>query len=273
MKTKKVFLVLNIIFLIAIVIGNILYFTVGGTKTETSLCFATLGLINLAYAVLRKTKNIKVPVAMAVGLVLAMLGDITIDGNFVVGAGLFALGHIGFFVAYCLGGKFGKWDAILSTALFSGAGCFVLFSPILTFDVPVFKWVCLAYALIISLMVGKAVGNLIREKTFRTFFSQSEAAFSSSLTLCLFSIGSPGPEAGAVSFAWELITPPSVSFPMRFTILSTKTPKNNKTEKQNKTGKAKAFAGFFFQKDKNRQKPKGKNAKIIKTKSRKRTGA
>ena len=136
MKTKKIFLVLNIIFLIAIVIGNILYFTVGGTKTETSLCFATLGLINLAYAVLRKTKNIKVPVAMAVGLVLAMLGDITIDGNFVVGAGLFALGHIGFFVAYCLGGKFGKWDAILSTALFAGAGCFVLFSPILTFDVP-----------------------------------------------------------------------------------------------------------------------------------------
>ena len=164
MKTKKIFLVLNIIFLIAIVIGNILYFTVGGTKTETSLCFATLGLINLAYAVLRKTKNIKVPVAMAVGLILAMLGDITIDGNFVVGAGLFALGHIGFFVAYCLGGKFGKWDAILSTALFFGAGCFVLFSPILTFDVPVFKWVCLVYALIISLMVGKAVGNLIREK-------------------------------------------------------------------------------------------------------------
>ena len=41
---------------------------------------------------------------------------------------------------------------------------FLLFCPLLTFEVPIFRIVCIIYALIISTMLGKAIGNFVREK-------------------------------------------------------------------------------------------------------------
>ena len=41
----------------------------------------------------------------------------------------------------------------------------LLFCPLLTFDTAIFRVVCIAYALIISLMLGKAIGNFLREKS------------------------------------------------------------------------------------------------------------
>ena len=43
---------------------------------------------------------------------------------------------------------------------------FLLFCPLLNFEVAVFRIVCIVYSLIISKMLGKAIGNFVRERNF-----------------------------------------------------------------------------------------------------------
>lgn len=102
---------------------------------------------------------------MSAGLILAFLGDVLIGYDFIVGAATFALGHVCFVVAYCFMQRMQRLDFIISGSLFLGCLIFLLFCPLLTFDVAIFRVVCIIYALIISMMLGKAVGNFVREKT------------------------------------------------------------------------------------------------------------
>lgn len=161
---KKIFLALNLLLITAVCYGSYLYQVEGGlvVKGGTSAVFALLGLVNLLYAALRKLP-LGVPAAMAAGLVLSMLGDILLSESFIVGAGLFALGHVCYFSAYCVLVKPKLWDFAVCALLFAAAAAFLLFHPQLVFHEPEKRWICLAYALIITLMMGKAVVNLIRK--------------------------------------------------------------------------------------------------------------
>lgn len=164
---KKSMLVINIAIVSAIFIMNYFYQLDGFDFTLKCICsgsFAALGIINLLYAVITKQKNLKFYIGMTLGLVLAMLGDVLIGYDFIVGAGTFALGHICFVVAYCFLQKLKKLDLIISGILFAGSAAFLMFSPLLTFEVSIFRAVCIVYALIISFMLGKAIGNYIRMK-------------------------------------------------------------------------------------------------------------
>ncbi len=162
---KKIFFWMNVVISCAVYVGNYFYLTEGGLLLK-GLCssgFALMGIINLIYALTAKKKGIAFHAVMSAGLILAMLGDIYLGFNFILGAGLFALGHICYYIAQCTFMKF-KWlDIIISGVLFAGAGSFVMFCPLLTFDSPVMQYVCAVYALIISLMVGKAVSDFIRK--------------------------------------------------------------------------------------------------------------
>ena len=158
-------LILNILISIAAYCGNYLYMTEGGLllKGLASGCFALMGLINLIYALIRKEKNKGFYIFISAGLMLSMLGDIALNVDFVAGAALFALGHICYFIGQTFLMKI-KWqDLTAAGIIIAGAGAFLLFHPLLAFPEPFMKWVCFAYALIISLMVGKAIGNLIRK--------------------------------------------------------------------------------------------------------------
>ncbi|MBQ8408451.1 MAG: lysoplasmalogenase [Clostridia bacterium] len=162
---------LNIGIIATIFVLNYFYQSNGFDFTLKCICssgFALLGLINLGYALGSKQANTRFYVGMALGLVLAMLGDILIGYHFIVGAGTFALGHVCFVIAYCFLRKMEALDLVLCGVLFLGAAAFLLFCPLLTFDEPIFKPVCIVYALIISLMLGKAAGNFIREKSVVT---------------------------------------------------------------------------------------------------------
>lgn len=163
---KKTFLAINIALIIAVCIGNYFFITVGGgnIKAITSFGFVLIGIANLVYAVLQKSKTVLFGGTMTIGFVLAMLGDIVINSNFIIGAALFALGHIAFVGAYCIMQKPKKLDFIIGGIFFAATGSFVAFFPLLSFDEPALRFVCIAYALIISMMVGKAAGNFIREK-------------------------------------------------------------------------------------------------------------
>ena len=167
---KKIIGIINALLVAAIFVGNYFYLTEGGLllKGLCSGAFALIGLVNLCYALLKKEKDLRYPAAMAVGLVLAMLGDIFIGKNFVLGAGLFALGHVCYVIAYCFMMELRRRDLIFGGVIFLGAACFILFAPVLSFSAVYMRWVCFVYALIISMMVGKALSNVTREQTVVT---------------------------------------------------------------------------------------------------------
>ena len=167
-KLQKPILVLNLVLTAAILALNFVYQKNGFDFTLKCICsggFALMGIINLAYALVGRRPNRAVYISMAAGLVLAMLGDVLIGYNFIVGAGTFALGHVCFVIAYCFMKKLNGIDLAIGGTLFVAAAAFLLFCPLLTFEDPIFRVVCLVYALIISLMLGKAAGNFLRERT------------------------------------------------------------------------------------------------------------
>jgi len=164
---KKIFLGINIFIIIGVFICNFFYQMTGFGLLLKSVCsvgFAILGIINLAYAFMTKQKNIKFFIFMSSGLMLAMAGDIAIAFNFIIGAAIFALGHVCYFVAYLMYRKFDKLDAILTGAIAIFSVLFLAFFPLLDFGGLLMKIVCIIYAIMISAMVGKSIGNAIAYK-------------------------------------------------------------------------------------------------------------
>lgn len=137
-------------------------------KCVCSGSFALLGVINLVYALVTGRRSTAFYVTMSPGLILAFPGDCLINKDFIIGAATFALGHICFVAAYCVLQPIRGTDCAVSGGIFAAAAVFLLFCPLLDFGQPVFKAVCLVYALIISAMLGKAVGNFLRRKSLYT---------------------------------------------------------------------------------------------------------
>ena len=190
MKKTKIhsLFIFNLLAISVICVLNYFYMKNGFDFTLKCVCsasFAFIGIVNLVCALATKKGEIKFYSSMALGLVFAMLGDIIIDKSFILGAAIFALGHVFFVIAYYFLQKFHVWDLIISGIFFLGSAIFLLFCPLLSFDVPVFKIVCLVYALIISCMLGKALSNFIRKKTllFGTIAFASALFFFSDLML------------------------------------------------------------------------------------------
>lgn len=165
---NKIMLALNAAVISAIFAMNYFYQRSGFDFTLKCICsgsFALLGVINLCHAAAIRRGGRRFHVAMCLGLILAFLGDVLIGYDFIIGAATFALGHVCFIVAYCFMQRMQKLDCVLSGALFLGGLIFLLFCPLLRFEAEIFRFVCIAYALIISTMLGKALGNFIRERT------------------------------------------------------------------------------------------------------------
>lgn len=164
---KKLSIGINIILAAALLAGTVMYQVVGGRTVHysTSGIFVLMGVVNLCLAVVNHTKNLKFYAVMAAGLFLCMMGDILLGKDFVIGAATFASGHVCYFVSYCFLHKLRKTDFVIGGVIFAAAGAFLMFFPLLTFSAAYMQWVCLAYALIISMMVGKAVSNYLVEKT------------------------------------------------------------------------------------------------------------
>ena len=162
---------INLTVIASILVLNYFYQKDGFDFTLKCVCsglFALLGLFNLLCAFLVRAENKRFYISMAAGLLLAFLGDYLIGYDFIIGAATFALGHVCFVVAYCFIQRMKRADFLISGALFLGCLIFLLFCPLLTFDVPVFRIVCIVYALIISTMLGKALGNFLRKRSLFT---------------------------------------------------------------------------------------------------------
>jgi uncharacterized membrane protein YhhN len=164
MSGKSSALFLNILIIAAIFVLNYFYQKnkfAFSLKCICSAAFALLGIINLSFALATGRENSEFFILMSAALVLAMLGDILIDKSFALGAGSFALGHIGFAVAYSFLQGFSLLDVIIIGVIFSATAAFLLFAPCVDFGSKTNKWICLSYSFIISVMLGKAMANLI----------------------------------------------------------------------------------------------------------------
>lgn len=197
MKKNKVVLTLNLIIISAVFVLNFFYQKNGFDFTLKCICsagFALTGIINLVYALLLKAKKPVFYILMTVALLFAFLGDVLIAFDFIVGAGTFALGHIVFVAAYCVLQKPKALDALWGGGLFALAASILLFAPFMSFEAEVLKIVCVAYALIISCMLGKALGNFVREKNAFNLMiaSGSVLFFISDLMLALGKFGDVG---------------------------------------------------------------------------------
>ena len=169
MRMKQLTMV-NIVIAVAVFIGNYFYQSLGFNYPLKIMCsggFAIMGIINMGYAK-KHVENKKVLIFMTLGLIFAFLGDVAINPNFILGVIFFALGHVFFVVAYLAYRKWEKLDGIMSFALGAFSVGFILFFPYIVFHVAALKYVVLAYAVIISIMVGKSVGNVIRDKSLFT---------------------------------------------------------------------------------------------------------
>lgn len=169
MKMKHL-AIINILITIAVFIGNYFYQSLGFNYTLKIICssgFALMGIINMIYANKRVTDK-KVLMFMAFGLVFAFLGDVAINPNFILGVIFFALGHVFFVVSYLTYRRFARVDVILSAVLAGFSVTFITNFPYIVFEIQVLKYVVLAYAVIISIMVGKSVGNAAKEKNLFT---------------------------------------------------------------------------------------------------------
>ena len=179
METRKkpisindVILAVNLVLVLFIQIGNGLYIRYGAfsVKVVTSLMFAIMGGVNPSYLILTKHKDFKFPSIMTAGLVFAMLGDVILEIQFTAGAALFAVGHILFLVAYCFLRKLDFTDVLLGGFIAFLSVLFITLAPIFDFsDDIAMEAVCIIYAIVISLMVGKAVCNFIADKKWLTF--------------------------------------------------------------------------------------------------------
>lgn len=165
---KKLFLNLNIILLALLLACTCIYDTLNGSlamKGTTAGCFVALGFVNLLYACLTRPRSLPFPVTLTAGLVFAMLGDLLLGFNFILGAGLFAIGHVLYAAAMYLRQHFSRLDALCSLGMLLVAAAFMCFTPNLNLGGMAMTIVCSVYAVIISLMAGKAVSCFWRERT------------------------------------------------------------------------------------------------------------
>ena len=97
---EKVMACVNVLFLALSLAGAAYYEAVGGLRMKalSAGVFALLGLINGAYALKMRRFN---PLYMCLALLVCMTADIVLGYSFVAGAGVFALGHVLYFTAFC----------------------------------------------------------------------------------------------------------------------------------------------------------------------------
>ncbi len=161
----------NSIVAMLIIVGDLLYMLVfrGNliVKGLTSFIFFICGLVNLCVMYKNQKINIKkYSIFLTIGLFFAMLGDIILGVDFTIGAGLFALGHIFFFVAFLFLNRFSIWDIIISLVIIGASLCIVFLSNGLTFGkmLPL----VIAYAVIISNMLAKSFSNLLLNRKYNS---------------------------------------------------------------------------------------------------------
>lgn len=159
---KKLVILLNAIFVIFTAVMCVVYKNNYQLwlKALTAAGFVAIGAVNFVHTLLSKKKK-SFPLLAFLGLALCMAGDIILFKNFIFGAAVFVLGHVAYICAYCALGKINVTDIIVTALTAAASLGFILLCPAFNFGGTVMTAVAVVYALVISLMLGKALSNLI----------------------------------------------------------------------------------------------------------------
>ena len=193
---NRLYFILNTILFFCGLFSTVCYDQFGGLwlKGVTSGWFVLIGIVNIVFFCKTSKKAAGFPAMMMVGLSLCWIADIVLNITFIPGALIFAVGHVFYFIAYSRLIRFEKNDLIPSVIIFVCAASLVLFVPIFDFGIPLMQYIILGYALIISLMVGKAISNMRRENTSLTkliVFGSILFFFSDLMLLLCYFAGAP----------------------------------------------------------------------------------
>ena len=153
--------------LLAVMLGlDFTYMFCGGTpiKAATSLCFVLIGIVNMIFAVNIGATG-KYKYIMPIALAVAMAGDVAINFDFIAGAAVFALGHVIFVVAYFFLNGFKPKDIVYAACVFVPSALVITLVPAFDFGGALLEIVCVVYALIISVMVGKALSDCVSKRS------------------------------------------------------------------------------------------------------------
>lgn len=191
-KSKKFELFGNILFGLFILIATVIFkqttLPKAITKGIASVLFVLCGIYNLilVYTFHKLEKSWKA-FFMVVGLFFAMLGDIVLIFNFILGAMLFAIGHIFFLVYFIMLQRF-KWlDFIIFVVLITACLLVIYLYPYFEFNG--LKPIVIAYTCIIASMLSKAIGNYITSRNAGNLISLIGASlFSFSDLMLLFNV-------------------------------------------------------------------------------------
>lgn len=182
---------INLVLGILVVIGGLCYDTIAHNllmKGCASFGFVLLGVINLLYGNREKWGGRSFAVILVIGLLVGMAADIVLEINFMLGALVFAVGHVFYIIAYSRLYAFRVKDLIPATVLFTAITAIILFLPIFDFGGMVMKVVCIVYAAIIGVMVGKAFSNYkASSKVLTKILAVGSALFLFSDVMLLFS--------------------------------------------------------------------------------------
>ena len=228
---KKTFYIVDALLILAVLIGDACYMAFGGLllKSLTSALFVTLGAVNLIYALKTKTRERMFAIFMLIGLTFSMVGDIVLNIEFMIGAAIFGVGHIFYFVAYTFAQRYKFVDFAICGLLALTSTLVVTFVKAFDFGSNLMEAVVVVYAFVISTMLGKAIGNLIRERSLKNILLVvgSVLFFFSDLML-LFSVFLPS--SGIVFDILCLVTYYPAQCVLASALLFTKSGVETKTE-------------------------------------------
>lgn len=156
---------INLLMIIYVVLAGLCYGLSGGNlviKTLASLGFVLQGLINVIYGYRNGCERRTFSLLLLIGLLFGMAADIALERNFMLGALLFAVGHLFYLIAYCRLIPMISRDLLPGLLIFLPTAAMVLFLPIFDFGGSMMQMICVAYAGIISGMFGKSQANYCR---------------------------------------------------------------------------------------------------------------
>lgn len=159
MKNKWISITNTLIF-IALIIADILYITLGKPyifKTLASSIFVILGIFNLVITFRLSKLNLWYKILLFCGLIFAFIGDILLIDYFILGAIFFGIGHVFYLAAFCTIKKPNLLDGVYVAIIIGFA--FAIIFGYQNFNFNGMLSVIVSYAIIISLMLGKATAN------------------------------------------------------------------------------------------------------------------
>lgn len=158
---KFVMLSANFIFLLVVLTIAVIYSVTDLFlfKTIASILFFLIAIINFIKA---KKNNFEFAVFMLIALGISMIADIVINDRFILGALTFALAHIFYFFSLNSLEKFRFRNLLYAVPFFIICVLLIFFLPNL--NTISLNSVAVIYSVIISVMVGKALANLLKSR-------------------------------------------------------------------------------------------------------------